>query len=887
MVSGKNRTKATKIFLHLLLAVLLLAAFAAAASAATHTITKVKGTTITRPAGLAAGDTIVVTGDRLEPETFTFVDTPPDGDWAVLRDCPVTFNLVLERETTVVGGAFYECYNLASVSLPVATNIGYVAFYSCYSLKSVSLPAATNIGEMAFFFCFSLTSASMPAATSIGDHAFRNTSLTSVSLPAATTIGNYAFSGCRALTSVSLPIATNIGSYAFSDAPLTSVSLPAATTIGDHAYSGSKTLTSVSLPAATTIGKNVFTSCASLTSVSLPAATTIGDYAFAKCRALTSISLPAATTIENHAFFDCAQLASVSLPVVTNIREHLFSGCSALRSVSLPSATSIGDNAFYYCTALASISLPAATNVGQNAFEGCARLTSISLPAATKVGQSAFTGCDKLTCAVVSDDKPSGWDNSAFPDTGTVPLIMPSSGTWTGDNPRLVLSNPEDYANASKAYVVSADKGPVKLDSGLHESTYFTAHQWYRDGTSINGANGATVGADRSGVYQISFVHNNNTYRLPETRVVIGLQPAFEDGAEVEDAFPSSNGYALNRTFRIAGGSPPPAINVFNPLPSVITDTKTADAVTLAGMLPASVTATYRFTLMATNDFTFWTKPAMLVYRANTRAEVVAVNAALQDLNGNPLTADTFSVYAPPSLAPGVANGIFQHFGASVVSAVKPIEQVPGDCFAVSARPVSSDSATTPLAWSFNTSISTANATTTTARGAAGDVYILPLSITYFHNALSADLPDNWKTMTDAARAKWLTDDGSDRALAFAYEYVPKSGDAAQPPVPLIGPGGMLTWGDALSAGIVTVDASGDLTINYIPLTGTGDPFVVENWLVIPDGEPYPGYLTDPLWLLRVPASSGGGGGGGVGCGAGAGAMAIFALLALRRRRDR
>ena len=94
------------------------------------------------------------------------------------------------------------------------------AFYNCYGLTSVNLPVATSIGGNAFYSCSALTSVNLPVATSIGNSAFSNCSaLTSVNLPAAITIDGSAFSSCSRLTSVVLrntaQVATLAGTNAF------------------------------------------------------------------------------------------------------------------------------------------------------------------------------------------------------------------------------------------------------------------------------------------------------------------------------------------------------------------------------------------------------------------------------------------------------------------------------------------------------------------------------------------------------------------------------------------------------------------------------------------------------------------------------------------------
>lgn len=62
--------------------------------------------------------------------------------------------------TRISDYAFYECYLLRSVEIPMGvTDIGNYAFYGCSSLRSIAIPASvTDIGEYAFWGCCGLRS---------------------------------------------------------------------------------------------------------------------------------------------------------------------------------------------------------------------------------------------------------------------------------------------------------------------------------------------------------------------------------------------------------------------------------------------------------------------------------------------------------------------------------------------------------------------------------------------------------------------------------------------------------------------------------------------------------------------------------------------------------
>ena len=144
----------------------------------------------------------------------------PDVPWFGCRDKIMEIALP-EGLTSIEDYAFYNCYNLTSVTIPESViSIGYKSFDSCCSLMSVTIPAGvTNIKNYAFYNCNSLISVTIPEGlSSIGNFVFDScSSLTSVTIPAdVTNIGNSAFSGCISLTSVTIPESvTSVGDCAF------------------------------------------------------------------------------------------------------------------------------------------------------------------------------------------------------------------------------------------------------------------------------------------------------------------------------------------------------------------------------------------------------------------------------------------------------------------------------------------------------------------------------------------------------------------------------------------------------------------------------------------------------------------------------------------------
>ena len=380
--------------------------------------------------------------------TGAMADYPDSNEpWWNIRHSITT--VVIEEGVTSIGNAaFYDCKNLASVTMPTSlTRIGKNAFYQCMGLTEINIPdSVTSIGVPAFSSCTSLTDINVGAentcycsedgvlfnkdkttiicypggkheetyaipstVTSIRDYAFASCyDIVEVTvLDGVTSIGDYAFANCWELAEMTLPDGvTSIGDYAFADCwELASVNIPdGVTSIGEATFDGCESLTEITIPdSVTSIGLCAFSGCESLESIIIPDSVTFIDReAFAFCCSLESVTIPdGVTSIKDGTFYCCESLSEVLIPSsVTSIEENAFSGCSSLSEVEIPDGvTRIGSRAFKDCTGLTEVTIPnGVTNIESGTFSGCESLAEVTIPASvTTIGDSAFDKCTGLS----------------------------------------------------------------------------------------------------------------------------------------------------------------------------------------------------------------------------------------------------------------------------------------------------------------------------------------------------------------------------------------------------------------------------------------------------------------------------------------------------------
>ena len=238
--------------------------------------------------------------------------------------------------TSIEHGAFWDCINLANVSIGNGVkSIGFEAFANCPKLNYTTYDNAKYLGNATnpYIVLMEVTSKDMSTY-----NIHKNTKV----------IYQYAFLECKALINITIPVGvTNIGMGAFQQCEsLTNVSIPnTVIVIGGNAFEYCKNLLSVTLPdGITDLAGGMFRSCAKLKDVTIPnSVTNIGGCVFEGCHALTKVVIPnGVTIIENDAFAWSSKITEVTIPdSLMSMHESAFVGANSIEKVYFSSQTQL------------------------------------------------------------------------------------------------------------------------------------------------------------------------------------------------------------------------------------------------------------------------------------------------------------------------------------------------------------------------------------------------------------------------------------------------------------------------------------------------------------------------------------------------------------------
>jgi len=235
------------------------------------------------------------------------------GDY-VFSNYPSLTSVIIPDCVSGIGtGAFFNCLNLSSISLPTntpLTTIRFRSFQNCSSLGAITIPASvTNIEAYAFMGCLGLTNVVFPESL--------------------TSLHDLSFFSCSSLTNVFIPASVSFigtGVFANNDHLLTIVVSPSNqfySSTNDMLFNKSQT-TLIQCPSnkknALSIPPNVVN---------------VGDFAFGSCSSLTDMIIPnCVTNIGQYAFYSCSSLANMVIPAsVVNIGLNAFSWSTFLTSI--------------------------------------------------------------------------------------------------------------------------------------------------------------------------------------------------------------------------------------------------------------------------------------------------------------------------------------------------------------------------------------------------------------------------------------------------------------------------------------------------------------------------------------------------------------------------
>jgi hypothetical protein len=398
-------------------------------------------------------DGVPTVWEPIAPEDlyFTFTELS-DGSYSVKAKDPNNMPAATvipstykgKRVSTVEDGAFANCKNMVSITIPLNINtIGTKIFEGCSNLTTVYYNTTYADINNPFLSVESIKNVIFGSAYVPLYAAYNNTNIKNVTvLSNVQYIDSYAFQGCTNLETVTIENGVHriMACSFYGCKALKNVTIPSSIIfIGNTAFRDCSSLSSITLPAnLTSLGGEVFWNCTSLTSISIPGNIKQIPYGlFYGCKNLQSVSYSnQITSIDSYAFNGCSSLTSLTIPkTVKTMGAWIFNGCTNLKSVYISDMeawckitySSIDGNplfnganlylnntlvtevvipdtitklstTFAGCQSLTKITIPnTVTSITEGAFYNCSGLTAVTIPeSVTNIGNSVFAGCEKL-----------------------------------------------------------------------------------------------------------------------------------------------------------------------------------------------------------------------------------------------------------------------------------------------------------------------------------------------------------------------------------------------------------------------------------------------------------------------------------------------------------
>lgn len=318
--------------------------------------------------------------------------------------------------------AFEGCSFIESIYLPESIQfISYRAFYDCYNLESLTINGGLAFEDTTLSYCEALKYIHIPDIDT--------------------------WLRCTFLDGEANPLYHNAKLYVDNVLVTELVLSEEQVSVSDYAFAGYTSLTKVVFnETLQSIGKYAFYECKGLTSVVIPdSVLELGVYAFFRCSNLVSVTIGnGLTVIKPYTFSECSSLSNLTIGNnVTSIESYAFDNCVSLPNIDIPNTvTSIGSYAYHNCCLATSISLSSnLRRIADFAFINCSSVTTLTIPDnIVRIGSYAFTYNDLQD---VVFEITSGWkigrdevDSAALSNTKTAAELLLNSleNVWTCSN---------------------------------------------------------------------------------------------------------------------------------------------------------------------------------------------------------------------------------------------------------------------------------------------------------------------------------------------------------------------------------------------------------------------------------------------------------------------